>query len=341
MRIAVDAMGGDDAPRVVVQGAIAAAQENPRLRIILVGPLARLREELRAAGADESLVDLEDAPDLIDMKEAPAQAVKRKPGSSIVVCARLQREGRADALVSAGNTGAVVAASLFELGRLAGVSRPAIAVQLPNHQGHTVVLDVGANAESKPVHLLQFAIMGECYAQLLLGHERPRVGLLNIGEESSKGSETVQEAHRLIAESPLNFVGNVEGRGIFAGEADVVVCDGFIGNIVLKLSESVAGFVGSVVRQEIHTGLGTRLGAMLVRPAFRRVRRRLDYAEYGGAPLLGVDGVSIIAHGRSNMKAIKNAIRVAGRLVESETNRLIQSQLEAFGYDGQRAATQR
>lgn len=341
MRIAVDAMGGDNGPQVILQGAVAAARENPRLRVILVGPQARIREELRSAGADESLVDVEDAPELIDMCEAPAQAVKRKPGSSIVVCARLQREGKADALVSAGNTGAVVAASLFQLGRLAGVSRPAIAVQMPNHTGHTVVLDVGANAESKAVNLLQFAVMGECYAQMLGGQERPRVGLLNIGEESSKGNETVQEAHRLIAESPLNFIGNVEGRGIFAGEADVVVCDGFIGNIVLKLSESVAGFVGSVVRQEINAGLRTRLGAMLIRPAFGRVRQRLDYAEYGGAPLLGVDGVSIIAHGRSNMKAIKNAIMVAARLVESQTNRQIQSQLEAFGYDGQRAATQR
>jgi glycerol-3-phosphate acyltransferase PlsX len=328
MRIAVDAMGGDHAPHVQVEAALMAASERPDLTIALVGPAALVGQELTRHGAAATQFQLIDAPEIIAMDESPAQAVRRKPRSSIVLGARLQREGRSDALVSAGNTGAAVAASLIEMGRLRGVTRPAIAIYLPNLHGGCIVLDVGANADCKPANFLQFAIMGELYARLVLKHERPKIGLLNIGEEESKGSELYQEGHRLLAESSLNFVGNVEGRDMFAGVADVVVCDGFVGNVLLKFAESMGSYIGSLLREELRRSLRAKAGALLLKSAFTGLWRRIDYAEYGGAPLLGVDGVTIIAHGSSSPKAMKNAIIAAARLVESGTNREILARLE-------------
>jgi glycerol-3-phosphate acyltransferase PlsX len=341
MRITVDAMGGDNAPRAIVEGAFLSVQETDGLEVALVGPESVLREEVRRLGPGSGKLEIVDAPDQIAMHEAPAQAVKRKPSSSIVVGMRMQREGKAQAMVSAGNTGAVVAASLLHLGRLPGVSRPAIAAVVPNAAGGSLLLDVGANAQCKPLHLYQFAVMGELYARLLLGRETPRVGLLNVGEESSKGNDMVLEAHRLLSTSSLNFVGNVEGRGIFEGGVDVIVCDGFVGNVILKFGESVVGFLVSVMRRELGGSTRGRLGAHLLRPVFRHVQRELDYSEYGGAPLLGVNGTCIIAHGISNAKAIKNAIVAAGRLVENEANRRIQERLEAGIDEEQRATAQR
>ena len=334
MRIAVDAMGGDHAPHVQVEGALMAAAERPDLAIALVGPTELVGQELARHGAGAARFELIDAPETIGMEESPAAAVRRKPRSSIVVAARLQREGRSDALVSAGNTGAAVAASLLEMGRLQGVSRPAIAIYLPNPYGGAIVLDVGANAEAKPVNLLQFAIMGELYARLVLKHDRPKIGLLNIGEESSKGSELYQEGHRLLAESAINFVGNVEGRDMFAGVADVVVCDGFVGNVLLKFAESMGSHIFTLLRAELRRSLRAKAGALLLKAAFTGLTRRMDYAEYGGAPLLGVDGVTIIAHGSSSPKAMKNAVIAAARLVESGANRGIQERLESHAASG-------
>ena len=328
MRIAVDAMGGDDAPRVPVEGAVMAARETEGLVVVLVGSQDKLGDEIKRLGAEGDRVQVVDAPDVIGMDEAPAQAVKRKRDSSIVRAMRLQREGEVGAVVSAGNTGAVVAASLLELGRLPGVSRPAIAVLVPNVGAGCILLDVGANTECKPRHLVEFAVMGEIYARLILGRTRPRVGLLNIGEESSKGNELSQETYRLLSEGDLHFVGNVEGQGIFQGAADVVVCDGFVGNVILKFTESVVGFLASVMREELERSLTARLGGTLLRPAFRQLRQRLDYAEYGGAPLLGVDGVCMIAHGGSSAKAIKNAVMAGARVLETGANRQIQEYLE-------------
>jgi phosphate acyltransferase len=324
-------MGGDQGPGVVVEGAVLAAKENADLRLSLVGPESVLERELARFGVNGGRFEVVHAPETVLMDEAPAQAVKRKPQSSIVVATRLQREGNADGVVSAGNTGAAVAASLLELGRLPGVSRPAIAVIIPNVYGGCMLLDAGATADCKPFHLLQFAVMGRDYARVAFGRAEPRVGLLNIGEESSKGNDLSKEAHRLLAGSSLNFVGNVEGHGIFAGVADVVVCDGFVGNIVLKYSESVVGWVGGVLREELRRSLRARLGFRILKPAWEKFRTRMDHADQGGAPLLGVNGICVIAHGSSSARAIKNAVALGSRLAESEANRRIQEDLAALG----------
>jgi len=237
------------------------------------------------------------------------------------------REGRADAMVSAGNTGAVVASSLLTIGRLHGVSRPAIATLWPNKQNGAVVLDVGANHECTPKNLVQFAIMGSVFAQVHTGVERPRVGLLNIGEEKSKGNELVRDSYALLEADPrVHFVGNVEGRDVFDGAADVVVCDGFVGNVILKFSESIYSFLAHLVRDEIRRGVLAKAGALLMKGAFRSIRSQLDYAEYGGAPLLGVKGVVIISHGKSSRRAIRNAILVAAKSVNANINRHIEDQ---------------
>jgi glycerol-3-phosphate acyltransferase PlsX len=235
----------------------------------------------------------------------------------------LVKAGEAVAVISAGHTGAAMATSLFVLGTVEGVERPAIATMMPTTQGACVVLDVGANVDCKPSHLLQFAIMGEVFAKYLLKNPNPRVGLLSIGEEATKGNELTKEAFKLLTETNLNFIGNVEGRDIMIGKADVIVCDGFIGNVVLKTSEAVAEAVGSLLRENIGDNLMRKTGYMLMRPAFRALKRKLDYAEYGGAPLLGVNGISIISHGRSSDHAIKNAIRVATEFAKSDVNRHI------------------
>ncbi|MBI5837759.1 MAG: phosphate acyltransferase PlsX [Candidatus Eisenbacteria bacterium] len=333
-RIGIDAMGGDFAPRAEVDGAIQALIEEPgQFEVVLVGDKGAMEADLARHKGWESLpLRLVHAPERIEMGEAAAMAVRRKKNSSLVVATRLHKEGEIDALVSAGNTGAVVATSLFNLGRLEGVDRPAIAAlfPVPNTQAGSVVLDVGANSDCKPIHLLQFGIMGSLFARHVLGVKAPRVGLLNIGEEPTKGNELTQEAYQLLAATTedINFLGNVEGRDIFRGTADVVVCDGFTGNVVLKTAESVSGLLVTWLKRELKADLVSMVGGMMSRPAFRRLRARLDYAEYGGAPLLGVNGVVIIAHGSSSEKAINNAIRTAAVAVTHQVNAHIRQELK-------------
>ena len=330
--IALDGMGGDHAPDVVVDGAVLAARELG-VGVLLVGPEPELRARL---GKDATGLGVEvvNATQVVEMDEHPANAVRQKTDSSMVVGVRLVREARAQAFVSAGNTGAVMAAGLFELRRIRGVDRPALAGVFPTRRGGTLVIDIGANADSKPEYLAQFALMGSAYMEGVFGIDRPKVGLLSNGEEESKGSALVQAAHPRLRELPINFVGNVEGKEIPSGEVDVVVCDGFVGNVVLKLAEGLAGTITGLLREEINASIFSKLCAVGVLPAFRRVRRRLDYAEYGGAPLLGLNGVCIVAHGRSNALAIKNAIRVAKQAVESDVVGTI-----ARGLAGSAAAT--
>ncbi len=329
-RIAVDAMGGDLGSSVVVAGAAEAVVElNGSAEVVLVGDESLIRDELAKLGAASLPLSIVHAPEPVGMDE-PAAAFRKKKNSSIAVSTRMQKENKADAFVSAGNTGVVVAASLLSLGRLSGVDRPAIATVVPNEFGGCVMLDVGANSECKPVHLVHFGIMGSVYAKSFLGRKEPRVGLLNIGEENTKGNELAVEAHKLLSESPLKFVGNVEGRDVFRGRADVVVCDGFTGNILLKFMESVIDLLTSSVREEISRAFRHKLGAFLMKPAFRNLEKTLDYAEYGGAPLLGVNSVCIIGHGSSSAKAIKNAIRVAVRFVQTRVNDVIREELRVY-----------
>lgn len=328
MRIAVDAMGGDHAPDRPVAGALAALGESARdFEIVLVGDEARLSSLLPQRPFER--LSVLHAPEAIGMEESPASALRRKKSSSIAVGMDLQRRGLADAFVSAGNTGAVMAAALTTLGRIEGLSRPAIMVVFPTEGDPCLVLDAGANAECKPHHIAQFALMGHVYAAEILGRTRPRIGLLSIGEEAGKGNDLTVAAHGLLSESGLNFVGNVEGRDVLRGAVDVVVTDGFTGNVLLKFGESFADFLASEVRREVSTDRRAAFGAWLMRPAFQRLQRRIDYAEYGGAPLLGVNGIVIICHGGSSEKAFRNAILGARRAVERDLANRIERAVSA------------
>ncbi|MEW6192666.1 MAG: phosphate acyltransferase PlsX [Bacillota bacterium] len=319
MQIVVDAMGGDYAPAEVIAGARLAAAEYG-VRILLVGDEARIREELKRKVDDA--VTVVPASEVIGMEEQPVQAVRRKKDSSIVRAVQLVKEGRAEAMVSAGNTGAVMAAALFGLGRIEGVDRPALMALMPNLQGYTVLLDVGANVDIRPEHLVQFAIMGAAYASTVLKIKAPRVGILSIGEEETKGNELTLNALPLMKKEPLNFIGNVEGRDVFNGCADVVVCDGFVGNVLLKAGEGLAQALEVMVRQEAVRSFPAKVALGTGLFFLKELRRRLDYAEYGGAPLLGVNGVVIVAHGSSKARAIKNAVRVA---IDSVQNGLVRT----------------
>lgn len=310
-RVAIDAMGGDRGPAVIVQGAVDGARRfgTP---ILLVGDTGRIREALDSHDHAGVEIEVIDAPQVIEMTEHPAQAVRRKPDSSINVMMRLIKEGRADAAVSAGNSGAVMAAALMRLGRVPGVERPAIGSYMPTAAGRTLLLDLGAVTDPKPSVLVQFAIMGQVYAQRVLGIENPTIALLSNGEEPSKGNALVQATYPLLAATEgLRFVGNVEGKDVVMGTVDVVVTDGFTGNVALKTAEGVASMLVEIIRSEARASLPRKLGAILLRPAFRALRSKLDYAEIGGAPLLGVNGVVIISHGRSSARAVENAVGVA------------------------------
>jgi glycerol-3-phosphate acyltransferase PlsX len=310
-RVALDALGGDRGLAEVVAGAILAARELS-IPVTLVGPSGPVSAALAERAPKGLPIDVVDAPDLIEMGEHPTRAVRRRPNATLNVGIRLVKEGRAGAFVTAGNTGAAMAAGLFGLGRLPGVERPALATVFPTATGRCLILDVGANADCRPSYLQQFAVMGERYAHLVLGMPRPRVGLLSNGEEETKGSALVLEAHQLLKSTGLNFVGNVEGKDVPRGAADVVVCDGFTGNVLVKAAEGIGELTFQLMREEIGaSGLPGVLGALLLKPALRRIKRRVDYQEYGGAPLLGVGGVVIVAHGRSSARAIRNAVRVA------------------------------
>ena len=318
IRIAVDAMGGDLGPAVIVQGAVDGAKALG-CRLLLVGNPDEINAALETAGAVDQHVEVVEAVDVIDMDEHPAQAVRRKPGSSIVVALRLIKDGRADAMVSAGNTGAVMAAALMVLGRVPGIDRPAIASVMPTATSRTVMLDLGAVADPKPGNLVQFAKMGQVYVQTVFNVPDPSIGLLSNGEESTKGNSLVHQTHALLAAADgLNFIGNVEGSDIARGTIDVVVTDGFTGNVALKTAEGIAKLMTELLRAEITSTLPRRLAGLLLRPAFRAVGDKLDYAEIGGAALLGVNGAVIIAHGRSSARAIESALRVAAGTVEPD-----------------------
>jgi glycerol-3-phosphate acyltransferase PlsX len=308
-RIALDAMGGDNAPDEIVKGALLALEEYSDIVIVLVGREEILREKL--GGSVPAAIEIADAREVVDMTDTALAPLRRKRNSSIRVCANLVAEKKAYAMVSAGHTGAAMTSAYKVLGTIEGVSRPALAAVLPSAKGHTVLLDVGANVDTKPAHLREFAVMGHFYAQMLFGIEAPRVGLLSIGEEEGKGNELTKETFRVLKETGLNFMGNAEGRDVFNGNADVIVCDGFIGNVVLKAAESLGEMISNMLRAEFTRTPTRKVGALMLKGAFGDFRKRIDYSEYGGAPLLGVNGGCIISHGRSNAKAIKNAIRVA------------------------------
>jgi glycerol-3-phosphate acyltransferase PlsX len=319
-------MGGDHGPAVVVEGAVAAVRESGT-SVVLVGDRETIEGELHRLG-DPSGVEVRHASQVVGMGESPSQALRRKRDSSLRIAAELVRDGEASAFVSAGNTGAAMAVAMFVVGVLRGVDRPAIAAVLPNLQRFTVLLDVGANVDPKPWHLFQFAVMGHVYARDILGIERPRVGLLSVGEEEGKGNELTREAYEQLKDSSLNFLGNVEGRDIYNGHCDVVVTDGFTGNVALKISESLAEMVGSMIKEELMRDMRSKMAAALAKPAFERFKKRVDYAEMGGAPLLGIDGGAIICHGASPVKAIKNAVRVATEWAKAGLNEHIRAALE-------------
>ena len=334
IRIAVDAMGGDHAPSAVVDGAVAAARHLD-VQIALVGAPAVLEEALASHSDGSRLpIDIVDGPDLIAMTESPAAALRRKPRASIRVAAEMVGRGAADALVSAGHTGATVMAAYAALGMIRGVDRPALAASIPTRARPAVLVDTGANVECRPQHLLQFAVMGCVYARLTLGVEQPRVGLLSVGEEATKGNELTRDAHQLLKAAPLNFIGNVEGREIYSGIADVIVCDGFTGNVVLKTSEGLVEAVEALLGDELQGTFSSQMGYLLSRRAFRRFRRRVDYSEYGGAPLLGVAGLVVVAHGRSSAKAIRNAVAMAYRFATGDVVQRVEREIAAAAVAG-------
>lgn len=326
MHIAVDAMGGDFAPEATVAGAFEAAVELG-VSILLVGQREILEDRLHHLGDHGGRIEVVHASEVVGMDEPAITPIRKKRDSSIRVCAELVKAGRAQALVTAGNTGAAMIVAKTVIGAVQGVDRPALAAVLPNPHGNTVVLDVGANIDSKPAYLRQFAVMGYFYAQEVLGTESPRVGLMSIGEEEGKGTDLTRQVFNEMQEGGFNFVGNVEGSDVFNGAVDVVVCDGFVGNVILKSAESLAEAVASMMRHELDRSWTARLGYLLARPAFARFRRRVDYREYGAAPLLGVEGGCFVGHGRSNSKAVRNSIRRAVEFCEADLHRKIRDKV--------------
>jgi glycerol-3-phosphate acyltransferase PlsX len=321
-------MGGDHGPAVVVEGAAAAVREFGA-SVILVGDRDAIEREIARLDMGRIGLEIRHASQVVGMAETPSVALRRKRDSSLRIAAELVRDGHASAFISAGNTGAAMAIAMFVIGVLRGIDRPAIAAVLPSLKRYTVLLDVGANVAPKPWHLFQYALMGHVYARDILGVEKPRVGLLSVGEEEGKGNELTKEAYDQLKESSLNFMGNVEGRDIYNGSCDVVVTDGFTGNVSLKISESLAEMLGAMIKEELTRDVRSKVGAALAMPAFARFRKRVDYTEMGGAPLLGIDGAAIICHGASPVKAIKNAVRVAAEWAKAGLNEHIKAALEA------------
>lgn len=322
LRIAVDGMGGDRAPGVVVDGAVQAARTQ-KVEILLVGTKALLSKELDRFRPAPPNLRIHDAPDVIGMAESPAASVRKKPDSSICRMVELVRRGEADAMVSAGNTGAVVCAATLGLGLLEGIERSGIAVVIPSLRGPVLVIDVGANIDPKPLHLFQYGVMGSLYMRHVVEVPEPSVGLLNVGEEETKGTDFVRQVFKLLEEAPVNFIGNIEGRAIYHGKCHVIVTDGFVGNVALKVSEGMAFALAELLKRELKRTLWNRMGTALLLPAFRRLRRQMDYAQYGGAPLLGINGACFICHGSSTARAIRNAVAAAAAFVTHGVNAAI------------------
>ncbi len=324
IRIAVDAMGGDHAPREVVQGCLSVAREMSQVEITLVGDEERISAELRGVSVPSN-VRVRHASQVIEMGESPVYAIRRKRDASIVHCAQMVQEGEADAFFSAGNSGAAMAVAALQIGRIPGIDRPAIAAAIPCKKGRFVLIDAGANVDCDPSHLLEFAIMGTVYAQVILNIPDPKIGLLSNGEEEGKGNQVVKLAHKLLHQSGLPFVGNIEGKDVFEGKADVVVCDGFVGNVALKIGEGTASFMVSLLEEEVRRNPLLMIPLSMFRGVIRRLKQRTDYAEYGGAHLLGVRGVCVIGHGRSHASAIANGVRLTARSVQERMAERIES----------------
>ncbi|MFH1797887.1 MAG: phosphate acyltransferase PlsX [Candidatus Omnitrophota bacterium] len=330
MKIGIDAMGGDKAPRCVVEGAVLAVKEYG-YSLVLVGDEEKIKGHLQTFSYPQDKIEIANASQAIEMHEPAALSVRKKRESSIVKGMELLKRGEFEAFVSAGNTGAVVCAATLSLRLLPGVDRPGIAVIFPTLDKPCMVIDVGANIDPKPLHLLQYGIMGDAYSKHILDKINPVIGLLNIGEESTKGTDFIKEAHTMLRESKLNFIGNIEPREVYQGKADVVLCDGFIGNVMLKVTEGFADAAVLLLKRELKkSNLLTKFGAFLTLPAFMTIKKKTDATEYGGAPLMGVDGNVIIAHGSSNAKAIKNAIRVAAENVTHKVNAHVVEELQSY-----------
>ncbi len=329
MKIALDAMGGDYAPSVTIEGAAMALRAYPRIeKIFLAGEESKLKAELNRIGFSDSRIEIIHASQVVQMDDLAVQALRRKKDSSVSQAVNLVKEGRADAVVTAGHTGAAVAETTVKLRTLEGIERPGIAAVMPTETNLFVLIDAGANVNSRPVHLLQYAVMGSVYSKLILGYANPRVGLMSIGEEDVKGNDLTKETFKLLEKSDLNFIGNIEGHDLFENPVEVVVCDGFVGNVVLKTSESIAVAMGHWLKGELKKSPIRMLGAWLANGAFQAIRRKTDYAECGGALLLGINGICIIGHGASSAVAIKNAIRVAMESIEQKVNPTILQEIK-------------
>ena len=336
--IAVDAMGGDNAPEAIVNGCIEALQMLPDIRILLAGPEEKINSLLANAGEVRGRVEVIDAPEVITMDESPMLAVRRKVNSSMVQAALAVREGRAQAIVSAGSTGALLACGMLRLGRIRGIERPALAPVIPGRKKPFLLIDSGANVDCQPKYLEQFGLMGSVYMQSVQGIEKPAVGLANIGAEVEKGNKLSKEAYQLMqAQTSYNFVGNAEARDIPSGDFDVVVADGFDGNIILKYTEGIVSSLMGMLKEEMLSGLRNKIGAMLLLPAMRKFKDRMNYKKHGGAPLLGVEGAVIKAHGSSDAEAIKNAVRQARLMVENNVVEKIREGLKGLGQDTENA----
>lgn len=333
MQIALDAMGGDYGSEELIAGALLAVKQKD-LRVTLVGDELPLRQRLEALTPDVAtaqLIDIVHSSQVIGMNEHPVDAIRKKKDASVMVAFDLVRRGEADAAVSAGNSGATLAAASRKLGRLEGISRPGIASIFPTLKKPVVLMDIGANVDCRPQHLFQFGIMAAAFSRIT-GVAKPRVGLLSIGEETGKGNSLIKETYPLLERSSLNFIGNVEGRDVFQGDVDVIVCDGFVGNVCLKVSEGLADAAMQMLRDEIGKSLRAKIGYLLARHAFKSFKKRVDYAEYGGAPLLGIDGIGIICHGKSSSHAIKNAILEAAKMARGNINKDILESLATSNF---------
>ena len=331
LRIALDAMGGDKAPKAIIQGAVKAVNEFSDITCVLTGKENKINNILADLTYKEEAIEVVNATETVSMADKPSTVLRKKKDSSLVVGTNLVKDKKADALISAGNTGAIMAAGIFNIGRVSQVKRPPIATVFPSKIGKTLVLDAGANVDSKPQHLIQFAIMGKIYAEQVLNISNPRVGLLSIGEEKEKGNKLNTETYELIEQEQMieNFIGNVEGRDIFNGSCDVIVCDGFVGNIVLKTTEGVASYVFDLLKETLTQNLKAKLGALLLKDELTEMKDKVDYRQYGGAPLLGLKGLVIIGHGSSDAQAIFGAIKVAREAVKNNVVQIIENKLEA------------